>query len=78
MYTARSNGGRLAGRLITYQLNRKEATTGRQRTAVRGSKFVAARRELAPSESALRSKRVTAKQQTGCKAGHRKAAAVPM
>jgi hypothetical protein len=29
MHTARINRGRLAGRLITYQLNRKEATTGK-------------------------------------------------
>jgi len=51
MHTARSNGGRLAGRLITYQLNRKEATTVRRWPPVRRSKFVAARRELAPPES---------------------------
>ena len=51
MHTARINRGRLARRLITYQLNRKEATMGRRRPPLRGSKFVAARRELAPPES---------------------------
>src|SRR5215469_5445979 len=51
MHTARSNGGRLAGRLITYQLNRKEATTGRRRPPARGEQVRAARRELAPPES---------------------------
>jgi hypothetical protein len=51
MHTVRINRGRLAGRLITYQLNRKEATTGRRHPPMRESKFVAARRELAPQES---------------------------
>ena len=50
----------------------------RRRPPVRGSKFVAARRELAPPESYASLETPTVEQQTGCKAGHRKAAAVPM